>query len=210
MLLLPLTASKWKSVFLFLQAKLHHWQKPVTRTECWAAVQATTVCDLWPHHSSTDGTNQTASSWRCHTPTPIYPMTVQFTSCDTAALEPTQLAGSHFHSLNLIVEHFDGKLPCITVVAVFTKARQWNSKKLFLWKGNLPHNVFFKASLMKNHHWTTSWGDKFYEQSELFFWLFRPFSWLLCLVRWQGNMSVIVFGSEMVEGPTDKTTVGLS
>ena len=75
--------------------------------------------------------------------TPVYPMTVQFTRCDIGALESwlTVGAGSYFHSASPIMDRFDGKLPCVTVVVVFSEL-DGGIQNLSSEKGILPHKVF--------------------------------------------------------------------
>ena len=94
------------------------------------------------------------------------------------SLEPTQLAGTHFHSsTTLIMERFDGKLLRYHCGHGLYRTRRWNPKKLLLCKGNLPRNVS-KALL------TTPPLYNFCKQSEFVFWLF---SWLLCPLSWWGK-----------------------
>lgn len=118
---------------------------------------------------------------------PVYPVTVQFTRCDTVALEslPTVGAGSYFRSPSLITDRFDEKLPFITVVVVYSEQ---DSEIQKLWKGNFPPPSF--PDIVNNATTVQFLG----RQTEFIFW-FRSFSCFLCLVSRQGKRSVIVFGS---------------
>lgn len=143
-------------------------------------------------------------------PPPFYPMTAQFTRCDvgfSGVFAHSWGLAVRFHSPSLIMDSFDGRLPCITAVMVISE-QDGGIQKLGLWKGNLPHDIFEALSIIPPlYNFGEAWFLFF--NNQFIFWLLWPCSWLLCSVSGQERRSVIVFGSYMVEGPTDTTTAGL-
>lgn len=97
--------------------------------------RVTTVCDLWPHRSSTNCATQTASSQRC--PPLLYRATqVASTACDIGAPELKQLAGSHMGSPPPIMECFKQKAAVHPCGRGFFRTKRGNLKKLSSEKGS--------------------------------------------------------------------------
>lgn len=116
--------------------------------------------------------------------TPVYPMTVQFTHCDTGALESLPTVGlavtSTVHPQSWIVLM---KSCCASLWSLSFQSKKVKSE---LWKGNLRRWVFQTLLIIPPLY--NFWGDK-----QFICW-FRLFNWFLCLISRQGESSVIVFG----------------